>query len=150
MRLHPPWPPACLPSVVEHGARRKQRARRVGQSGDLSRVTAPFAQDCCWAGCAPGDFAPCVCPGVRARQLVGHDFDFPFQPLKILTQHGLTTSGREYAHHSRHVHCTYGDEPVGSRRGTPPALFCGPERITKRLESGEHPSERSGTIMTLF
>lgn len=31
-----------------------------------------------------------------------------------------------------------------------PALFCGPERITERLEPGEHPFERSGTITTLF
>lgn len=55
-----------------------------------------------------------------------------------------------YAHHSHHVICKYGDEPVGSRRGTLQALFCGPERITEGLEPGEHPSERSGAITTLF
>ena len=94
---------------------------------------------------------PDVVQVLKPASRLGYDLTSLFRFQKNLSQDVLTTLGRDsMRNHSHHAHCTYGDELVGSRRGTLQALFCGPERITKGLEPGEHPSERSGAITTLF
>lgn len=90
MRLHPSLPSACLPSVVEHCASRKQRARGMGQSVELSRVTTPVLM---LGRLRAREMRTRRFPGVRARRRFGRDFDFPFQPPKILNQDILTTLG---------------------------------------------------------
>lgn len=104
-RSHPPWPPACLPSVVEHGARRKQRAQRHGTvggavEGNSGRHPTPRP-----GGLCARRLCTMCCPGVRSPSVgSATTLTSPFSLQKILGQDGLTTSGRLHAHHSHQMY----------------------------------------------
>lgn len=95
----------------------------------------------------------CRCWRLEHASRFGHDFDFPFQPPKILSQDILTELGCE----SMHTTPTMCTARMATNRwvavvGHSKLCFVAQNGSQRDWEPGEYPSpsERSGTIMTLF